>query len=338
MHAHASANTIVPNCVSRELVITVSLPDDKGRSGDGRPKVRRFRSHWRELGRRLVEFRARYGITQAEIAAVGAGHTSTVAQWESGAAVPEGARRERLVTLLEGRLWPQLRGMVVSEADLPRRWAEAVRWYRRASRERRARLGVGAAVAAVLQVLREVDSLDGLRERYRAEAGEWASRRAPDCKADALSAMDRRRAEEAAFGLRWLELACGHGFDPSRSLAGQLSPTLLAGALHETPSAPGAWAHGQDHPSGSDYPCRCAASALLLHGLAAAAGRGLIPAHACLGRLGHRHLAPAVGVRAPVDLAFSPGHRFSPPYLLCVGSIVRTRSARPVRCAPVRLS
>jgi hypothetical protein len=48
----------VPTEVQRELVITVPLPDDKGRRGDGRQKVHRFRSHWRELGRLLREFRA----------------------------------------------------------------------------------------------------------------------------------------------------------------------------------------------------------------------------------------------------------------------------------------
>ena len=47
---------------------------------------------------------------------------------------------------------------------MPRRWAEAARWYRRASRERRNRVGVGAVVAAILQALRDVGSADGLRE------------------------------------------------------------------------------------------------------------------------------------------------------------------------------
>ncbi len=68
----------MPNQVTRELVLTVPLPDDKGRRGDGRPKVHRFRSHWLELGRRLRDFRARYGVTQTEIArAIGAGDAST---------------------------------------------------------------------------------------------------------------------------------------------------------------------------------------------------------------------------------------------------------------------
>lgn len=110
----------MPNHVSRELVITVALPDDKGGRGDGRPRVRRFRSHWRELGRRLAEFRACYGITQAEIAtAVGAGHASTVAEWESGVNVPEGLRREHLIELLDGQRWPELRAVAVVGDGLP---------------------------------------------------------------------------------------------------------------------------------------------------------------------------------------------------------------------------
>ena len=74
---------------ARELVLTVALPEDRGRRGDARPKVHRFRSHWAELGRRLRAFRARYGLTQAEVArAVGAEGHSTVALWENGARVP----------------------------------------------------------------------------------------------------------------------------------------------------------------------------------------------------------------------------------------------------------
>lgn len=142
-----------------------------------------------ELGRRLRGFRDRYALTQTEVAAVvGANDKSGVSQWEMGVTGPDGARRERFVELLEGRLWPLPRVAVVAGAGLPERWAEAVRWYRWASRERGARLGVAVALNDVLQVLREVDSLDGLREWYRATTGEWASRLAPNCKANALSA------------------------------------------------------------------------------------------------------------------------------------------------------
>jgi transcriptional regulator with XRE-family HTH domain len=130
----------VPAHVSRELVITVPLPDDKGLRGDRRPRVHRFRSHWLELGQRLRAFRARYGVTQAEIAAVvGARDGSAVSQWETATAVPDGQRRERLLELLQGRSWPALRAAASAGEGLPASWARGVRWYRRASRERRAR-------------------------------------------------------------------------------------------------------------------------------------------------------------------------------------------------------
>ena len=132
----------MPNHVGRELVITVPVPDDRGLRGDGRPKARRFRSHWLELGERLREFRARYGygVTQAEIAVVvGASNASTVAQWESGLSVPEGIRRERLVAVLDGRCWPELQAATIVSDGLPEAWDRAARWYRRASRERQPR-------------------------------------------------------------------------------------------------------------------------------------------------------------------------------------------------------
>ena len=66
------------------------LPEDWGRQGDGRPKVHRFRSHWLELGCRRRDFRARYGLTQDEVAAVvGANDGMALAQWENGATVPD---------------------------------------------------------------------------------------------------------------------------------------------------------------------------------------------------------------------------------------------------------
>ena len=36
-----------------------------------------------------------------------------LAQWESGATVPDGLRRERLTERLAGRLWPELRGSLI---------------------------------------------------------------------------------------------------------------------------------------------------------------------------------------------------------------------------------
>ena len=82
---------IESNHVARELVVAVPLPEDRGLRGDGRPHVRRFRSLQLDLGQRLAAFRARYGISQAEIAqTVGASGGSTVSLWESGATFPTG--------------------------------------------------------------------------------------------------------------------------------------------------------------------------------------------------------------------------------------------------------
>ena len=150
MGEHAFANAIVRGGAARELVLTVALPEDRGRRGDARPKMHRFRSHWVELGRRLRAFRARYGLTQGEVArAVGAEGHSTVALWERGVNVPEGLRRERLVELLEGRRWPELRAAALVGDGLPEAWGRGARWYRRASRGRVPRATAGAVVAAV---------------------------------------------------------------------------------------------------------------------------------------------------------------------------------------------
>jgi transcriptional regulator with XRE-family HTH domain len=47
--------------------------------------VHRFRSQWLELSRRLRNVRARYGLTQDEVAAVvGANDGTALAQWENG--------------------------------------------------------------------------------------------------------------------------------------------------------------------------------------------------------------------------------------------------------------
>ena len=228
MGAHASANTIVPTEVQRELVITVPLPHDKGRRGDGRPKVHRFRSHWLELGQRLRDFRACYGVTQAEVAqAVGSAGPSAVAQWERAINVPEGIRRERLVELLEGRRWPELRAAAIAGEGMPASWERAARWYRRASREQRARETVGVVVAKVLDGLQAVASLGALRERYCGHDGEWVHTLADRYGLGEAHRSDLRRLEDAAYGLRWLELAGGLRFDLRRSLVPQLPLSLL---------------------------------------------------------------------------------------------------------------
>lgn len=204
------------------------LPEDKGRSGDGRPKVHRFRSHWLELGRQLRDVRARYSVTQTEIArAIGAGDASTVAQWESGVNVPEGLRREHLIELLDGQRWPELRAAALAGDGLPAAWGRGTRWYRRASRERRQRETVGVAVAAVLAHLHDVASVAALRQRYRAHDGEWVRGVAVRSGLDQEQPVDLRRIEDAAHGLWWLEIKHDRQFDLRKFLVPQLSLGLL---------------------------------------------------------------------------------------------------------------
>ena len=91
--------------------------------------------------------------------------------------VPDGRLRERLAELLDGRRWTDLREAALASecAGLPGRWDRAVRWYRRASRERRPRETIGAVVAAILDELRGVATAGALRRRYRERDGDWAS-------------------------------------------------------------------------------------------------------------------------------------------------------------------
>ena len=167
----------------------------------------------------------------------------------AGANVPEGLRRGRVEALVDGRLWPELRAALVAgggEAGLPAPWAEAVRWYRRASRERAPRRTVGAAVAAALDDARTMDSPGALRRRYRQRDGGWAHDVAARDGLGAESGAEVRRLEDAGYGLRWLELAHGLRFDLRRSLVAQL-PLRRLGAR-------GAGGEALDGPEGRRRP------------------------------------------------------------------------------------
>lgn len=226
--ARAFANTQVPDELAPELVLTAPQPEDKGLKGDGRPKVRRFRSRRLDLGPRLREFRREYGLTQAKFSqVVGAGSEVTVCQWETGVNVPDGHRRERLVDLLEGRLWRALRELVIEGDGTPRRWHEAARWYRRASRERPPRQTVGAVIAVALRDLRGVERVERLCRRYCEDDSSWIRGLAAKVLAGLGRQVNLRRVEDAAYGLRWLELAHGLRFDLGHSLVRQLPLALL---------------------------------------------------------------------------------------------------------------
>jgi DNA-binding XRE family transcriptional regulator len=226
--------------VARELVIIVPLPDDQGRRGAGQPKVHRFRSYWLALGQRLRAFRARYSLTQAEVAqAIGAADASTVAQWESGVNVPDGLRREHLIELLDGQRWPELRAAALAGDGLPAAWDRGARWYRRASRERRPRERVGAAVAAALAHLHDVGSSEALRQQYCARDSEWVRGVAVRCGVDEEHPADLRRIEEAAYGLRWLEIEHERQFNLRQSLVPQLPLGLLNQGTDRASEGPG---------------------------------------------------------------------------------------------------
>jgi hypothetical protein len=142
-------------------------------------------------------------------------------------AVPDGVPRERLKELLARRLWPELRAFAIAGPGLPGSWEQAGRWYRRASRERRLRETAGTVVTAILEELRAAESTEGLRRSYVQADGDWARGVAA---AQGISEPDAgwvRRIEDAAYGLRWLELTHGVRLDPRRSLAAQLPPRLL---------------------------------------------------------------------------------------------------------------
>lgn len=90
-------------------------------------------------------------LTAGARAAVGAGSLSADGQCESGGNVPGVPRRARLVELLDGRLWSELRAAAIADEDVLEAWRRRARRYGHASRERRSRETVGVVVASVLQ-------------------------------------------------------------------------------------------------------------------------------------------------------------------------------------------
>jgi hypothetical protein len=116
---------------------------------------------------------------------------------------------------------------------LPAAWARGVRWYRRASRERRARETWGKVIAAVLEPLHSEESSEALRDRYREHDGDWVHGVAMHCGLSEAHGADLRRIEDAAYGLRWLEIARGWRCGLNAALVGQLRLGWLgASAVH----------------------------------------------------------------------------------------------------------
>jgi hypothetical protein len=115
------------------------------------------------------------------------------------------------------------------------------RWYRRASRERAPRESAGAVVAAILEDLRAVGAVDALRRRYGERDGAWAHAVADRQGVGEQGRPDIRRIEDAACGLRWLEITRGSRLDlgrSGRSLVPQLPLTLLGADSADDGSGP----------------------------------------------------------------------------------------------------
>lgn len=102
---------------------------------------------------------------------------------------------------------------------LPEPRLRAVQWYRRASRERRPRETAGVALAAILDELRDVTTAEALRGHYRERDGDWAHGVVARCGLDQSDSAVFRSIEDAAYGLRWLELVHGQRLDLGQSLA-----------------------------------------------------------------------------------------------------------------------
>jgi DNA-binding transcriptional regulator YiaG len=203
----------------REFVIVVPLPSERLRPESTLPKQHLYRALDVALAGRVQAFRAEHDLSQSEVAAVvGAGNKSAIAAWERALRVPSGMRKRRLIELLEGKHWKVLREAVIVGERMPPRWQHAVRWYRRASRGVTNRRTVGEVILATLNDVRELRTIKALRDHYRDRDNGW-----PANPARPLSAGSSvRLAEDAAYGLRWIEILSAITLDPCHSLVGKV--------------------------------------------------------------------------------------------------------------------
>ncbi|HEX2186982.1 MAG TPA: hypothetical protein VHN78_15915, partial [Chloroflexota bacterium] len=84
-----------------------------------------------------------------------------------------------------------------------------------------------SVVSAVLEHLRTVDSLDGLRQQYCEDDGCWVQTVAAQLLPHVGELGDLRRAEDVAYSLRWLEIRHGLRLDLGHSLVRQVPLALL---------------------------------------------------------------------------------------------------------------
>ena len=108
---------------------------------------------------------------------------------------------------------------------MPTRWRQAVRWYRRASREVRNRRTVGEVILATLQETRSLTTTDELRRYYGERDCGWSS---AGSTIQMPAGANARLAEDAAYGLRWIEIVSGITIDPLRSLVGAVPINRLS--------------------------------------------------------------------------------------------------------------
>jgi hypothetical protein len=156
-----------PDEPGREFVITVPLPCERLRPASTLPKQHRYRALDVALAASIEPFRTEHNLTLADVAlAVGAANQSVVSQWESVINVPSGVRKRRLIELFEGKRWKLFREAVIDGEGVPQRWRQAVRWYRRASREVRHRRTVGDVIFATLEETRGLTTINEVRQHY----------------------------------------------------------------------------------------------------------------------------------------------------------------------------
>jgi hypothetical protein len=67
----------------------------------------------------------------------------------------------------------EIDAQVLGDEPFPRPWRDAVRWYRRASREVAQRAAWGGAITEQLARLRDVAGLEALRRRYVESPKPW---------------------------------------------------------------------------------------------------------------------------------------------------------------------
>ncbi len=178
--------------VERELIIALPLPEDMARRVAGRPRGTRYPPDHR--ARALGPCLWEFRVRHG------------LAQEEVAAVL--GADRSAVAQ------WE--RGATIPEGMLREQWPRAT---------------VGAAVAAILGELQGIVTAEELRMHYRERDGDGALALAARCGRGELSGEHLRRAEDAAYALRWLALAGGQRLDLARSLVPPLPLSLLDDAV-----------------------------------------------------------------------------------------------------------